>query len=240
MSASSMGTFQKCPKQYHYRYIEKPDVVKKKWVFNEFGSCAHRILELFHEDLIQNVRHPDEYSDIMTECFIAGLEEFDQKLLAPELDYLYEVIKTYLQKIKDEGLPQVIEVEKSFIVDVGDYKVRGFIDRIDKIKDGVYHVVDYKTSKNPKYLTNFQLLTYAIAIQDIYPDAHKIIGSYCLLKHNSDMMTWEFSQSDIEEAREKIRSIGRDITVEKKWIKKPSRLCDFCDYQDICEGNWLE
>lgn len=240
MSASSMGTFLKCPKQYHYRYIEKPDVVKKKWVFNEFGSCAHRVLELFHEDLISNVRKPEEYSDIMTECFMKALEEFDQQILSPELDNLYNVIKSYLEKIKNEGLPYVIEVEKDFITSVGNYKIRGFIDRIDKLDEGVYHVVDYKTSKSPKYLTNFQLLTYAIAIKDIYPDAKKIIGSYCLLKHDSKMMTWEFSDEEIEEAVEKIKSIGRDITIEKNWIKKPSRLCDFCDYQDICEGNWLE
>lgn len=235
-----MGTFEKCPKQYHYRYIEKPNVVKKKWVFNEFGSCAHEVLELFHLDLMNNVRLPEEYNDIMTECFMAALENYDMKLLAPELDFLFEVIKVYLENIKENGLPHVIEVEKQFLIDIGGNKVRGFIDRIDKLEDGHYHVVDYKTSKSPKYLTNFQLRVYALAIKALYLDVEKITGSYCLLKHDSRLMTWEISDKDLQETEEKIKSIGRDITIEKKWIKKPSRLCDFCDYQDICEGNWLK
>ena len=237
LSASSIGTYQKCPKQYHYRYIEKPDVIKKKWVFSEFGSCAHKALELFHLDLMSNVRSPDIFGDIMTECFIAALQEYDQKLLEPEMNSLYEVIQNYLFKIKKEGITQVIAVEKEFSLTINGHIVRGYIDRIDKVNDNTYHVVDYKTSKSPSYLTNFQLLVYALAVKELYPDAENISGSYCLLKHKSDMMSWDFSDDDLKETVEKIKSIERDIELEIKWVKKPSKLCDFCDYKDICQGS---
>jgi RecB family exonuclease len=235
-SVSSIGTFEKCPKHYQYRYILKPDVVKKKWDFSEFGSCAHRALELFHKHLMTNVASPSDYGPLMTECFDTAVKEFDQAVLEPHMDELYDVIKNYLKKIKNDGLPEVIAVEKEFHISVSGYEVRGFIDRIDRVSDTEIHVVDYKTSKDPSYLKNFQLLVYAIAIKNAYPKVNKIYGSYCLLKHKSKMMTWEFSDNMIEETKEKIKAVSYDISVETKWKKKPSKLCDFCDYKDICQG----
>ena len=58
---SSIDTYHSCPKKYSYRYIEKPDVPRVKWSFTEFGSCAHRILELFHEYLLDNEVKQDEF-----------------------------------------------------------------------------------------------------------------------------------------------------------------------------------
>ena len=55
LSASSIGCYTKCPKQYHYRYIEKPDVEAKDWSFLEFGKCAHETLEIFHKVLMNNI-----------------------------------------------------------------------------------------------------------------------------------------------------------------------------------------
>ena len=70
LSVSSIDTFKKCAKKYFYRYIERVEVDKKKWNFTEFGSCAHRILELFHEKADLNT-DPKEYSSIMKKCFVA-------------------------------------------------------------------------------------------------------------------------------------------------------------------------
>ena len=46
LSVSSIDTFKSCAKKYFYRYIEKVEIEKKTWNFTEFGSCAHRILEI--------------------------------------------------------------------------------------------------------------------------------------------------------------------------------------------------
>jgi RecB family exonuclease len=240
LSASSIGTYEKCPKNYHYRYIEKPDVPKQKWPHLEFGSCAHRVLELFHLDLIDNVRDPSEYADLMKDCFKKGLKEFDIEILRDELLYLKEVLQEYLNIILEEGLPQVISAEMDFNFKIGEYTVRGFIDRVDKIGPGEYHVVDYKTSKNPSYLTNFQLLLYALAIKERYPDAEIIHGSYVLLKHKSKLMSWSFTEKDYQETIQKVIDTGRSIDTEAVWEKKPSVLCNWCDYRTICQDDWTE
>lgn len=239
-----MGTFKKCPKQYHYRYIDKPDIPKKDWSFLEFGKCAHRVLELFHEDLIENVRRPDEYHLVMKNSFKDALKEFDLKILRDDLPELKEILQFYLDKMLKDGIPQVISNELEFKIMVGDYMVRGYIDRIDKVGPGEYHVVDYKTNKNPKYLKNFQLLLYALVIKEKFPDAKKIKGSYVLLKHECKSLSWDFTDKDIQKARDKVLEIGTSIdargVLAEKWEKKPTRLCNWCDYKSICQDNWIK
>lgn len=240
LSASSIGTYEKCPKQYHYRYIEKPDIPPKDWSFLEFGKCAHRVLELFHEDLMSNFREPDEYRLVMRKSFKQALKEFDFNILKDELPELQEVIQDYLNVIKEHGLPPVISNEMSFNFKIGEYTVRGFIDRIDKLGPGEYHVVDYKTNKNPKYLTNFQLILYALAIKEKFPDAKLIHGSYVLLKHKSRTKDWTFTEEDYQKAVDKIIKTGHSIDTNDFWEKKPGILCNWCDYKSICQDNWTE
>ncbi len=239
LSASSMGTYDKCPKKYHYTYIEKPKIEEKEWIHLEFGSCAHKVLELFHLDLIQNIHTPEEYPIIMRKSFQKALEEFNAKLLQPELPYLREILQDYLDYIKYFGLPQVISTEKPFNYSVGDFLVRGIIDRIDRVNPGEYHVVDYKTSKSDKYLTDFQLILYALAVQKMYPDAKVIHGSYCMLKHKSKLKKWTFSEDDYVKTQETVLRLGTSISLDQVWYKKPTFLCDWCDYKSICQDSWI-
>lgn len=233
-----MGTYEKCPKKYHYQYIEKPPIPPQDWSHLEFGKCAHRALELFHKDLCENVRSPEEYSAVMKTSFKDALSEFDMDILKPELPALKEVLQSYLSKILDKGLPQVIANELNFEYKIDDYVVRGFIDRIDKISPGHYKVVDYKTNKNPKYLSNFQLLLYAIAIKEVYKDAEKISGAYVLLKHSCDTLEYEFEEKDLADTADKVRKIGTSIDTTIEWEKRPSILCNWCDYQSLCQNSW--
>jgi RecB family exonuclease len=240
LSVSSIGTYEKCPKKYWYNYIEKPNIPKQKWDHLEFGSFVHLVLEKFHKYLIEQFLPQSEYPSLMKKCMEQALKEFDENILEKDVDLVQGTLQSYLHEIKKNGLPNVLFVEKPFLMEIGDYNIRGFIDRIDKAGDGHYHVVDYKTSKDPKYLTPFQLMVYSFVIKEEFPDAEKITGSYMLLKHNCAYKTWEISDQDIEDCKMKIVKFGNLISTDKEWEKKPSKLCDFCDFKDICINNWAE
>ena len=239
LSASSIGTYEKCPKKYHYHYIEKPDIPKQDWSHLEFGKCLHRALELFHLDLMKNIKSPDEYSLAMRLSFIEALKEFDVELLKPELPTAKNILQKYLDTIHQNGLPKVVSVELPFQFKIQGLELKGFIDRIDQIGTGKYKVVDYKTNKNPKYLNNFQLLLYALAVKNHFPDAEEIMGSYVLLKHDCKTMDWVFKKQDIKNTIDKILKVGKDIETDTLWEKKPSALCNWCDYKDICQNSWV-
>jgi len=162
-----------------------------------------------------------------------ALKEFNVQLLKPELPALNAIMQDYLSSMSN-GIPEVIGIEKGFQLDIGDFHIRGYIDRIDKVGPVAYKVVDYKTTSNSKYLTDFQLLVYALAVKKLYPDAETISGSYVLLKHKSQTKDWDFSQADMDKCLSKIQKSGNLILTDEVWVKKPSRLCDWCDFRDIC------
>ena len=247
-----MDTFDKCPKKYHYRYIEKLRIDKPAWNFTEFGSCAHLILELFHKRVSRDT-NPDEYSKIMSKCFREAVcdKQFDPTILrsyvwSPDGDkegfeYLKEISQDYLFLMKEKGLPNVVGVEIGYDFELAKgINVRGYIDRIDKISDTHYKVVDYKTSKSARYLKPFQLLVYALAIKRMHPEVEEVSGSFMLLKHGFREIDYSFGTMDIENTFNSIIKTAGLIRGAKSWPKKPTRLCDYCDYNSICLGKWTE
>jgi len=251
LSVSSMDTHEKCPKKYHYRYIEKPDLPKQEWNFTALGSCAHRILEIFHERIIKECTPEKDYSILMKQCFKAGVKEFDINLLQdftwmPEGDMsgmlaLRIMMQDYLNKIRAEGTPDVIGIELKYSFHINPTTiVRGFIDRVDRVSPGVYRVVDYKTSKNQKYLTEFQLKVYAEALNRVYKDVKVVYGSYLLLKHKCVTKDYTFNHDDLKDCVALVTKKASNIENDKNWIKKPSILCRWCDYMPICQDAWAE
>ncbi len=250
LSVSSMDTYKKCPKKYHYTYIVKPKIDKKKWIHTEFGSCGHRILELFHKKYIDSPFTMAESASIMKECYKEGLKEFDLDILegytwspegdVPGIPFLRKIMQNYLNNIKANGFPNVIGVEVPYSFFIGGTEVRGFIDRIDLVAPGHYNVVDYKTSKSASYMTSKQLKVYAEAITRMYPDAKTLSGEYIMLKLDCKKISWNFSKEELRDLVKDIENTANLITNEDKWIKKPSALCSFCDFKSICQEVWIE
>ena len=244
LSASSMGTYDKCPKQYYYRYINKPDIEMPEWKHLEFGIVAHRVLELFHEYLLENHVPPEKWNKLMSSAFKKAAKESKERgkfdNIKDSIDDIRKVVQTYLDKVSAEGLPPVIHNELEFNFKIEDFIVRGFMDRIDKISDGYYHIVDYKTNNNPNYLNNFQLALYALAVKEKYNDVEKLKGSYVLLKHDSKLLSFDLDEKVLEQARNKVLKIGRNINTEEEWVKKPTKLCNWCDYKSICQNDWTD
>ena len=83
---------------------------------------------------------------------------------------------------------EIVDIERWFETSIGEVKLRGRIDRIDK--DGPnYTVVDYKTSKKAPSLNelkkDMQLLVYALAVRGMYGDGGKLkveIGFCALMR----------------------------------------------------------
>lgn len=237
LSASSTKTFEQCRRKYYYTYIEK--LPKKSWGHLILGTFCHKVLELFHkkwkED--QNV----DLVDLIGQCFAMARadQEFAGKMSPEQLSDAKEMIQNYLYSVEKHGMPNVLDVEAPFELTVDKYVLRGFIDRIDVDKDGIFHIVDYKTTKNEKYLEDFQLLVYGMALKSKYPYIERFRGSYVLLKKSSRLITNEYTVSDIYKCEKKILDFGRRIEQEQKWEKSPSSLCNWCDFYDTCMGSWL-
>ena len=235
LSASSMKTFDQCPKKYYYNYIAREP--RKEWAHFKLGNFCHKVLENFHNI---HLKRPDiPLAKLMSMAFTeARKDEEFQDMPEKMLVEAKELIKDYLVFVSSNGMPNVKGVEKKFNIKItDDILIRGFLDRVDLDEDGQYHIVDYKTTKNVQYLDPFQLLIYGIWLKDQYKDIDRFKGSYVLLRHKSAPKPYEFNLEDLEECKKKIIGFASKIRTcgeEDKWTPLPSRLCQWCDFMNIC------
>lgn len=238
LSLSKTKTFLNCKKQYHFNYILK--IPQKEQIYHTFGKFAHKVLEDFHLAYING--STKTYAEEMNIAWKASVEEFKDKL-TPELrKECWEIVDTYLKKVyklkKENKMPNVIGCEKAFEINLReDLVLNGAIDRIQIDPDGTYHVVDYKTTKDKKYLKEdfFQLITYAFVLMQDFPDLQKVKGSYVLLRHSFEEVTFEFSREEILDIKQKYIDYADKIIAEKTFDANVNKLCPWCPYANLCE-----
>jgi putative RecB family exonuclease len=100
-------------------------------------------------------------------------------------------------------------------------------------------VVDYKTGKapRPEYADEalFQMKFYALVLwrlRGVVPRRLQLVylGS-------GDVLTYDPSEGDLRGVERKLQALWeaiREATDSGDWRPRPSRLCDWCDFQAVC------
>ena len=155
LTASALGTYLRCQKQFHYKYIEHlhEPAVDDSISASELtiGNVLHKIMERLYAPYAgKNVTSSD------VEKLKADVENNDkwsalEPLQALRGDVLAElVVKTYVKSLLDNDRTQApfqyIDSEVSFDAKFGNLNLYGEIDRMD-LKANILRVIDYKTGK---------------------------------------------------------------------------------------------
>ena len=144
------------------------------------------------------------------------------------------MLKQFLDK-QAQVDTRLVDIERTFTIEVDNFKIFGVIDRVDMDDNGDYIVVDYKTSiseKNKDSLRrDLQLLVYYDAVHKLYNKVPRLVGHWYLVSDNvvSVIPTTE----DLKEIRSRIMSICTSIVTEQFEPVKSSS-CNFCDYKLLC------
>jgi len=235
LSSSSMNTYKQCPLKYYYNYIEKAP--RKQWVHFDLGNLCHKALEIFHDIYMRKGTNGRSLNKLMKYAFSEARKDYEQ-LADIILQEAKDLLNDYLKNINKIGMPVVKGVETSFKFNItDDIIIRGFLDRVDVMKDGRFHIVDYKTTKNAKYLKPFQLLIYGLWLKRTYPHIDSFKASYLLLRHDSKLKSYDFNLADIKKCENDILTFAEKINTSIKddiWTPIPTILCNWCDFQDIC------
>jgi RecB family exonuclease len=235
LSVSKAKTFEDCKAKYRFCYIDKLPRIEQD--FHIFGKFLHQILENFHKALICEPDRAKYWQVVMEEAWNTAHTEYESQITGLQYKDAKNIIKEYCEILEEEGLPNVLANEKPFFIKLNSVLLNGYIDRVQVDSDGVLHVIDYKTTKDPKYLKDyFQLLTYAYALMLEDPKLNRVRASFVLLKHKFRYLTEEYTREQVMPIAEKFIKYYLNIQEEKTWRPNPQFLCKYCDYMEHCKA----
>lgn len=229
LSASSIKTYEQCPRKWKFTYIDK--LPKKKWPHTELGSFVHDALEAFHNEMRDHPVPRENWGKVLQEKCKLKLSKYS--LTKEQKEKAKEMLDTYLTKLREDGMPNVLYNERGFIIELpGNITLRGFIDRVDRDGDSII-LQDYKTGRS-KYLDEFQLTVYALAMLKEFTELERVKGAYIVLGEGSKSIPYIISRTDTERCVSEITKVAGMIRSDLTWETRPSRLCSYCDFEAVC------
>lgn len=146
-----------------------------------------------------------------------------------------------VEKLFEMEDPQLLEfdgLEHEINHEISGVRVKGFIDRWNRTKDGIV-IGDYKTGKTPKpyYAADkfFQLLLYGVVLHEQLDE--KIVGLELLYIKDGERLQKTPTEDDMQNVHETVVDIKKQIDarcITGEFEYKPSRLCDWCSFKSIC------
>jgi len=247
-SHSRIGTFESCPQKYKFHYI---DGIKGgiESVEAFLGSRVHEALEKLY-DLVRNGRIPEEQFilDYYEKQWAASWNEA-VRIVKPDLtadDYRAtgrDCIQRYYRHYHpfNQGLPVALEMKVPINLDSeGQFKMTGFIDRVDKMSDGVFEIHDYKTNQSLPSQEDKdqdrQLALYEIGLRDYFGGVNQVSLVWHYVRFDHEIRS-QRTEQELDELRAKLIAKIKEIEVASAADNFPpheSNLCNWCEYRPHC------
>ena len=248
-SFTSLKAYETCPLQYRYAHVLKVPVWGR-WTFS-FGKSMHLTLERFFRLLSERRASAQTtlFGDAGTPSVVEPtLEELLKMYEASWIDEWYdskETARRYLEKGRrilekfyeqhSGHWPTTKAIEQGFNLKMGDYTLKGKIDRIDE-RDGGVEIVDYKTNEIvPTKLTadqKEQLLIYQMATEFVLHE-NPVALTYYYLTENKPI-SFKGTPEELTALRERITTTIVAIRRGDFAADPSPQKCRQCDFKSIC------
>lgn len=243
LSPSRVTSFTDCPLAFRLRAIDRipeppsPHATK--------GTLVHRVLERLVWDHPAGDRTPavaaaelDRAWGELVDDPLFGELALDGATAAAFRADAAQLLENYFS-LEDPDSVEAVGVEVSMEADLGGLRLRGVIDRLDRMEDGRLVVVDYKTGRAPAprfergkltgvhlYALLCEMSLGAVPVEvrllhlrepvviTAYPNPQTLRG-----QRQRTMAVWQA----IERACERV-----------DFQPRPSGLCAYCSYQALC------
>ncbi|MHB1833785.1 MAG: PD-(D/E)XK nuclease family protein, partial [Solirubrobacteraceae bacterium] len=229
LSATDIDTYRTCPLKYKFARVFR--IPQEPTLHQRFGILVHQVMERFHATeshglpellgLLQDGWRRGGFGDSEEERQLRGKA-------AAALTRYHERFASA------EGRP--VWFERQFTFRIGPHLLRGRVDRVDRLPDGEYELIDYKTGrpKSPAQLADdVQLSLYAVGAREAWQlDASRQAYYYLL-----DDVKVQVPGDDGRRA-EWIRDVAMEVAegiMSQGFEPTPSiTACAMCDYRLVC------
>ncbi len=238
-SFTQIMAFRNCPLQYKFCHILKIPM-KSKPVF-VFGKTLHNTLYDFIKSYSQEKVNLKDLNEVYKNNWSNEWYE-DKKQRNDYYKLGQSIIKKFYNNLNKEK-PKILFIdkkpalEKSFVIKINNELIKGKIDRIDKIKNGV-EIIDYKTGTPKEKIKKDekdQLLIYCIAVQDLFKLKPIKLSYYYL--NSGQKISFTPKDKDIFEIKNRISETIKEIK-KSDFKATPGWHCKYCDFKNICEDKY--
>jgi len=228
LSYSKLSTYHRCGFQYRLRYVER--IPSRPKAHFRFGSVLHSVLGKFY-------RYEGEGKPSLE--YLLGLFEdawpVEEERHRKSYELGVEVLREYYRTNIDTWSPPVW-VECAFNVPLGRHSIQGVFDRVDRLGEDRYRVIDYKAGTvvptQEDLDGDLQLSAYGLAFWKMVGSIPEELSIYHL-RENVAISTVR-TQENLEETERQILEVGDRLSQKKGWEAQESDECRWCDYVEYC------
>ena len=228
LSASDIETYRTCPLKYKFARVFR--VPQEPTINQRFGIVVHQVLERYHQS---GGRSVDELLGLLEAGWRRsgfGPSDEERQLHAKA----ESALRRYHERFQaDDGEPMWFE--KSFNFKIGAHTLRGRVDRVDRMADGRYELIDYKTGrpKTPAQLRDdVQLALYAVAATAAW-NLDASVQSYLYVLDDQKVPLPD-DANDAEWISETVLEVADGILGQGFEPTPSYAACSICDYRIAC------
>jgi DNA helicase-2/ATP-dependent DNA helicase PcrA len=230
LSASDIETYRTCPLKYKFARVFR--IPQEPTLNQRFGILVHQVLERFHAGESPSGTLPELLGLLEQGWRRGGFGASEQeKQLQGKAE---QALIRYHERFQGEDA-EPVWFERSFSFTLGPHTLRGRVDRVDRLADGGYELIDYKTGR-PKRAADLredvQLALYSVAAQQAWQLEAAHQAYYYVLDDQKVPVDW--SEDDREWITDTVLEVADGITSQGFEPTPSFSACSICDYRIAC------
>jgi putative RecB family exonuclease len=247
-SYSRLKCFKQCPQKYKFQYIDKVKVDVQENIELFLGKRVHETLKKLYQDLYY--KKLNSLRTLLNFLYKNWSKNWNDSIKIVKEEYNHDdylrmadrYIPDYYNHFYPFNHSRTIALEKRIIINLNrseNHQLCVYIDRVNKTKERVYQIHDYKTcSKMPSeeyFKSDWQLPLYTFVLKQRYPYIKNVCMVWHMLKFNKEIKLIS-SNEELDKLKNDIIRLIHTIENTIEFPPKSSKLCDWCKFKSICKN----
>jgi DNA helicase-2/ATP-dependent DNA helicase PcrA len=228
LSASDIDTYRACPLRYKLGRVLK--IPSAQTLHQRFGIAVHQVLERYHAAEHTTI---EQMMELFESCWRRG--GFGDSNRERELHVKARAALVLYHRRLEAHEAEPAWFERSFSFKLGPHHLRGRVDRVDKLADGAYELIDYKTSR-PKtaeqLADDVQLSLYAVGARESWEVEAERLSYYYVL--DDLKVPVPSAEMDPDWIARVVAEVGEAIMAQRFEPTPSPSVCGLCDYRIAC------
>jgi len=228
LSASDIETYRTCPLKYKFARVFR--IPSEPTINQRFGILVHQVLERYHAAEPGGLPTLLNLLDAGWRRGGFGDSEEERQFRAKATQALVR----YHDRFRDDDA-EPVWFERSFQFRIGPHLLRGRVDRVDRLPEGGYELIDYKTGR-PKSAAQLrddvQLSLYAVGAREAWQLEAAQQAYYYVL--DDAKVPVPRSDEDRDWITETVFEVADGILGQGFEPTPSFAACSVCDYRIAC------